>query len=455
MLLKAISHAHKEIRMPQPLKEAVALCKIIMRNGYDAYVINAPLQQKAMDSFNPEVDICTELDSEGLAKLFSGFEESLAPDFSGSLIQDDIRFNFFPADIIESSYTDGTIARLTPRLVKNLEAMGELPLSWACPYIPRVREAYDGFEKLDSGHICLEGIPDETLKKDYLRAVKALRFSANYHLPIEGNTWLAILRACRRVLDYVSVTDFMDEWRKVEAENMYRFVELLYDSMILHGLVPELTSLSRVKQIKNPENGEEPLWNHTVETMRRYPEELPYDWYGTLACLFHDVGKLFAGEYFENRINFYQHHRIGAKVTRKILKRLRFNTDEVDLISHLVRHHMRFHFMLTDRGIRRFKSLAEYSRLIEMARADIKARNGSYKEFNHNMKMLDRADLSQEMLEPLLNGHEIMDFTDIKPGPAVGIIRDALLEAQVSGDVTSVPEAIEFIMRYQKKEQIQ
>ena len=441
--------------MPQPLKEAVALCKTIMRNGFDAYVINPPLQQKAMDEKNPEVDICTELDQDGLVKLFPTMEESLSPDFSGTLVQDGIRFNFFPADIIESSYTDGTIARLTPRLVKNLEIMGDLPLSWACPYIPRGRNLHDGFENMDSGQIRLEGIPDETLKKDYLRAIKALRFSANYHLPIEGNTWLAIIRACRRVLDYVSVTDFMDEWRKVEAENMYRFAQLLYDSMILHGLVPELTSLSRVTHVKNPDEGKESVWNHTIEIMRRYPEELPYDWYGTMACLFHDVGKLFAGEYFEDKINFYQHHQIGAKVTRKILKRLRFNTDEVDLICHLVRNHMRFHFMLTDRGIRRFKALGEYPRLIEMARAGIKARNGSYKEFNHNMKMLNRADLSEEMVEPLLNGHEIMDFTDIKPGPAVGLIRDALLQAQIAGDVSSVPEAIEFIMRYQKKEKIQ
>ncbi len=441
--------------MPQPVKEAVALCKTIMRNGYDAYVINAPLQQRAMDDHNLEVDICTEMDVEGLAKLFPNLEESLTSDARGRLRQSEVVYNFFPADTIESSYTDGTIARLTPRLVKKLEAAGDLPLSWACPYIPAALDVYDGFEKLDSGHICLEGIPDETLKKDYLRAIKALRFSANYHLPIEGNTWLAIVRACRRVLDYVSVTDFMDEWRKVEAENMHRFVELLYESMILHGLVPELASLSRVKQIKNPDEGEEMVWDHTIETMKRYPEELPYDWYGTMACLFHDVGKLFAGEYFEGNINFYQHHRIGSKVTRKILKRLRFNTDEVDLICHLVRHHMRFHFMLTDKGIRRFKALDEYPRLIEMARADIKARNGRYKEFNHNMKMLERADLSEEMLEPLLNGHEIMDFTGINPGPAVGIIREALLQAQVAGDVSSVPEAIDFIMHYQKKEGIQ
>ncbi len=110
------------------------------------------------------------------------------------------------------------------------------------------------------------------------------------------------------------------------------------------------------------------------------------------------MGKLHTAEFFDGRWTFYQHHRVGAKVTRKILSRLHFPPEEIDLICFLVRHHMRFHFMLTDRGIRRFKALDEYPRLIEMARADIKARGGSYKEFNHNMKMLGR---TEDKLEPL------------------------------------------------------
>ena len=110
--------------------------------------------------------------------------------------------------------------------------------------------------------------------------------------------------------------------------------------------------------------------------------------------------------------------------------------------------------MLTDKGIRRFKALDDYPRLIEMARADIKARNGAYKEFNHNMKMLERADISEELLEPLLNGKQIMDLTGIKPGPAVGLLRDTLLQAQISGDVNTVEEAERFVVAYKEKEQL-
>jgi len=107
--------------------------------------------------------------------------------------------------------------------------------------------------------------------------------------------------------------------------------------------------------------------------------------------------------------------------------------------------------MLTDKGIRRFKALDEYPRLIEMARADIKARDGNYTHFNHNMKYLERAETPEQMLEPLLNGNEIMEFTGLKPGPYVGVIRDALLKAQVTGEVTSMEEAIEYVKTYSER----
>ena len=57
--------------MPQPIKDAVSICKTIMRNGYDAYVINAALQRKVLaHSKEAEVEICTDIDLSGLKNLF-------------------------------------------------------------------------------------------------------------------------------------------------------------------------------------------------------------------------------------------------------------------------------------------------------------------------------------------------------------------------------------------------
>jgi len=360
-------------------------------------------------------------------------------------------FYFHPAAVDDGGHPEECVARLTPRLLKLLQERGEIPLSAACPYLPSPQEQDHGLV-FDEGQVRIKGFPDQALKQDYLLAVRTMRFAANYHLSIEPNTWLAIVRGARRVLDYCPVSDIMDEWRKVEAENMYAFVQLLFESQILHGFIPEIAALSRVKQVKSPEAGEETVFTHTVDVMRYYPEVLPYDWYGTLACMFHDVGKLYTAEFSDGQWSFLQHHRVGAKVTRKILNRLHFPPEDIDLICTLVRDHMRPHFMLTDKGIRRLMAIDEYPRILEMVRADIKARGGSYREFNHNLKMLERGDTPEEALEPFLNGRDIMQSTGLKPGPTVGIIRDALLKAQIAGDVTGIEEAKDFVVRYAKQE---
>ena len=64
------------------------------------------------------------------------------------------------------------------------------------------------------------------------------------------------------------------------------------------------------------------------------------------------------------------------------------------------------------------------------------------------MKWLERADKPEAMVEPFLNGNEIMEATQLKPGPHVGILRDELLKAQIEGKVKTVEDAIAFVREY-------
>ncbi len=440
-------HAHKE---------AVTLCKILLRNGYDAHVINAPLQRRLAqpDANHIFIDIACEPDAETLCKLLP---EATTPEgqerYMASLVKDGITFLFYKLIVDGATHPDNALIRITPRMVRDMNMEQRITMRLTRFSTPEAVDVYEGFDEISKGGaVRLIGLPDETLRNNYLLAIRALRFAANFDLPVAPNTWVAIVRASSSVLNYVSMHDIMDEWRKVSAESMWKFVKLLHDAHILQGLIPEISALSCIKQIKNDSGEEETVFEHTIECMKRYPEEeFHYDWLGTLAMLFHDVGKLHTGEYFNNMWTFYQHHRVAAKVTREILRRLHFLPEDIDLICHLVLYHMRFHFMLTDRGIRRFKALDEYPRLIEMCRADIKARNGSYTYFNHNMKYLTRAETPEQMLEPLLNGNEIMTHTTLKPGPIIGEIRDALLQAQIAGEVESMTDAEEFVKSYAQK----
>ena len=439
--------------MPQALRDAVAMCKTINRNGFDAYVINTGLQKDMLqDNQEQEVELATDISLNDLQRLFPHAVPGRLEGQVGEIKEGEVIFRFYAADVEPASHIDVAMVKLTPRLRNKLHERGELPANLACPIFYGTVEADEGFAGWDSGEIRLRGLPDETLRSNFLLAVRALRFAVNFNLPIEPNTWMAIVRNARAVVDYVPVYDIMDEWRKVEAENMWYFVQLLFDTQILHGLIPEVSALSRVRQAKNESGQEETVLEHTIQVMRQYTEQLPYDWFGTMACMLHDVGKLHTVEYANERWMFHQHPHVGAKLARLILRRLEMWPEDIDLISHLVRHHKRFDPMLTERGIRRFKALDEYPRIMEMARANIKAREGSTKAFNHNIKYLERADIPEEMTEPLLNGNEIMDFTGLQPGPVVGVIREALLRAQIEGRVSSVPEAVEFVLSYQEKE---
>ena len=440
--------------MQQALKDAITICKTFLRNGYDAHVINAPLQEHLLQKVNHlAVDIACEPDMDTLFKLFPKATPTSENRALAVMEENGVTFRFYPLEVAAAGHPELSLVRITPTMIDLMTPEERLKLRLTGFNTPESSgDVYDGFEDIKSGAICLTGLPDETLRHNYLLAVRALRFAANFDLPIEPNTWLAIVRASSRVLDYVPATDIMDEWRKVAAESMYRFVRLLFDSHILQGLIPEVASLSCLNQMRNKDGETENVFEHTLECMKHYPEEdFHYDWLGTMAMLFHDVGKLYTGEYFDGIWTYYQHHRVGAKVTRKILRRLHFAQEDIDLLCHLVRNHMRFHFMMTDRGIRRFKALDDYPRLIAMARADLKARNGILTSFNHNMKYLDRAETPEQMLEPLLNGNEIMGETKLSPGPLVGIIRDALLQAQIAGEVTDVESAVAFVRNYARK----
>ncbi len=441
--------------MLHAFKEAVTLCKTILRNGYDAHVINAPLQRKLI---KPEcsdicIDIACEPDAKTLCKLFPEAVEAQTDDrYIAKLTKDGITFLFYQLTVEGATHPDNALIRITPRMVTSMDMEDRITMRLTRFSTPAGVDVYEGFDDIKGGSVRLVGLPDETLRNNFLLAIRALRFAANFDLPVASNTWVAIVRASSSVLNYVSTHDIMDEWRKVSAEAMWRFVQLLHEAHILQGLIPEISALSCIKQIKNDHGEEETVFAHTVECMRRYPEEeFHYDWLGTLAMFFHDVGKLYTGEYFNGTWTFYQHHRVAAKVTREILRRLHFLPEDIDLICHLVHNHMRFHFMLTDHGIRRFKALDEYPRLIEMCRADIKARDGSYTYFNHNMKYLTRAETPEQMLEPLLNGNEIMTHTNLAPGPLVGVLRDALLQAQIAGEVENAEDAVSFVKNYAQK----
>ncbi len=431
-------------------KEASSICKVILRNGYDAYVINATLQSKIFALTDEKaIDIASEADSEILAKLFPQFEAAKQGHFLGIADIDGLIARFYAIDEYKNAHPSYGLMRITPHMLDILQEKHEQTFNAieGALFSENPEEAFEDFE---CGAITLKGIPYRALQRNYCLAITALRLSANTGLPIDPTTWLSIIRASRDIADYMSKSSFTQEMRLVEAKNLWKFVQLLFDSCLLHSLLPEVSTLSVIKQQRSKEDlSETNALEHVISCMRHYKEEEENDdWLGTVAILFHSVGKVFTAEKYQDSWTFFQYHKIGAQVVRSILRRLHFESEEIDTVCSIVRNHIRFFSMLTDRGIRRFLSLSETQRIIDLTKAHIKATGLSYTNFNHNLKYLERADLPESMVEPLLNGNEIMNLLGEAPGKHIGILRTALLQAQIEGNVKNKEEAIKFVQNF-------
>ena len=305
------------------IKTGTTLCKAIMRNGYDAYAINAPLQGLIFEKTGVfDVDIACACDTETLFKIFPNAVPYTEEGAMAMLQENGVTLRFYSTDVEDASHPEMSQLRITPRLARllaELQLKGQLKSSNTND--PEAKE-FEDFDK--AGSVKLVGLPSKTLAKNYLLAIRALRYAANFDLPVNPHTWVSIIQSANRILDYVPAREIMEEWRKVAAESMWKFVQLLFEAQLLHGLMPEIAALSCIKQERNDDGDIESVFDHTIECMKRYPEEgFSMDWYGTLATMFHDVGKLYTAEHLNGRWTFYQHHRVGAGVTRKILRRLR------------------------------------------------------------------------------------------------------------------------------------
>ena len=188
-----------------PTKEAASLCKTILRNGYDAYIINAALQLELHERFGiNELDIACEPDFETLSKLFPSLERGTEEEVIATWKSDEtgIQYRFYPTDVSDSSHPEVALTRVTPHM------LGVLQRSSPDQYeaVMRLAEFLNSdkvIEDVACGTVRLAGIPQLTLRRNYALGIRALRMAANYDLPVDPSTWVAIVQAASRIVDYV------------------------------------------------------------------------------------------------------------------------------------------------------------------------------------------------------------------------------------------------------------
>jgi tRNA nucleotidyltransferase (CCA-adding enzyme) len=311
----------------------------------------------------------------------------------------------------------------------------------------KVIDPFAGRGDLERGLLRAVGNPIDRFSEDGLRVVRAARFVATLELSLDPATEAAIeptLDTYRKVAH----ERIRDEWVKAMSARLpSRAFDVMRRTGILGVTCPEL--LEGVGLQQNKWHAYD-VWRHALECM----DACTVDPVLRIAALLHDVGKPRTRAWSDTShdYTFYDHDRVGAEIAEPIAARLRFSNEDRARIVSLVRHHL-FHYSdWSDAAVRRWIRRVGPERvedLYVLNAADVRAKGRDFQPDLEALAQL-RAHVARVLAQGAalstrdlkINGHDLIRDLGIQPGPLIGRILDALLEAVTNDPALNDREAL-------------
>jgi len=316
-----------------------------------------------------------------------------------------------------------------------------------------------GVEDLIARRLRTPADPHVSFGDDPLRMLRAARFSAQLGFDVDPGT-VAAMAQLRETLSIVSPERIQGELvRLLQTEDPVPGIRLLVETGLMEQFLPEVPAL-RLEVDEHHHHKD--VYEHSLTVLRqaieldrvRDPNAAP-DVSLRLAALLHDIGKP-ATRKLEpgGGVTFHHHDVKGARLARKRLQALRFDSDTTDSVAQLIELHLRFFGYAegawTDSAVRRYVRDAgpELARLHILTRADVTTRNkrkaarlaGAYDDIERRIEELAAAEELGAM-RPALDGNRIQEVLGIRPGPEVGRAYRYLLDLRLDEGVLDEAEA--------------
>lgn len=339
---------------------------------------------------------------------------------------------------------DFTINALTISL--NLDNYGEL------------LDPFDGIQDLKNKIIKTPLNPDITYSDDPLRMMRAIRFSSQLNFTIEEKSLLAITKNSER-FKIITKERIVDELNKILLSAQPSIgLKLLYQTKLLPFILPELSALQGVEQIKGQKHKDN--FYHTlqvVDNISRNTNKLWLRW----AALLHDIGKVTTKKFDKNiGWTFHGHEYVGSKMVKKIFIRLKMPLNEkLKYVQKIVMMSSRPVILaenVTDSAVRRliFDAGEDIEDLMIHCEADITTKNAiKEKQYLNNFKIVRQKIKEVEErdkvrnFQPPVSGELIMKTFDLKPCREIGLIKESIKEAILDGKIANdYGEAYQFML---------
>ena len=322
-------------------------------------------------------------------------------------------------------------------------------------------DLFDGIVDLAARLIRTPGTAQSSFDDDPLRMMRAARFASQLDATVDADVVDAMSAQAERI-SIVSAERVREEFSKIVMSDHPRVgLTLLVDTGIADIVLPELPLL-RLEADEHHHHKD--VYEHTLTVLEQaitlesvHEPTCEPDLTLRLAALLHDIGKPKTRKFEDGgRVSFHHHEVVGARMTKKRMRELRFPNDLTDDVAKLVELHLRFHGYgtgeWTDSAVRRYVRDAgdQLVRLHKLTRADSTTRNRKRAQalqsaYNDLEQRIERLSEEEELaaMRPDLDGAKIMEVLGIPPGPLVGEAYNFLLGLRLDRGPLDEEQAVE------------